>query len=90
MNEIFKIRVSKKIGKNKSINVVFLDSYYQLPLKLDTLGIKFNTDTKKGVFPYRFVNKDNLFYIGEVPSIKFFEGKIDPNAYADLCRNEPV
>lgn len=46
MNEIFKIRVSKRIGK-KYVNVGFLDSFYQLPLKLDTLGIKFNTDTKK-------------------------------------------
>lgn len=85
MNEIFKIRVSKKIGK-KSVNVVFLDSFYLLPFKLDTLGIKFNTDTKKSVFPYKFVNKHNLFYKGEEPAIEFFDGKIDEMGYRDLCQ----
>ena len=85
MNEIFKIRISKRVGK-KSVNVVFLDSFYQLPLKLETLGIKFNTDTKKGVFPYGFVNKHNLFYKGRVPAIEFFNGKIDAEGYRDLCQ----
>jgi DNA polymerase type B, organellar and viral len=86
MNEIFKIRISKKIGK-KSVNVVFLDSFYQLPLKLDVLGIKFNTNTKKSLFPHKFVNKDNLFYKGEVPAIEFFDGKIDKKDYSDICQS---
>lgn len=85
MNELFKIRLSKKIGK-KSVNVVFLDSFYQLPFKLDILGIKFNTTIKKSLFPHRFVNKDNLFYKGELPAIEFFDGKVDEKDYSDLCK----
>lgn len=85
MNEIFKIRISKKI-KKKSINVVFLDSFYQLPFKLDVLGKKFNTNVKKTLFPYRFVKKDNLFYKGDVPAIELFDGKIGEMDYKDLCR----
>lgn len=83
MNEIFKIRVSKKIGK-KSVNVVFLDSFYQLPFKLDVLGKKFNTKVKKTTFPYKFVTANNLFYKGCVPPIKFFEGKISEEDYSNL------
>lgn len=89
MNDIFKIRVSKKIGK-KYVNVIFLDSFYQLSMKLDTLGKKFNTDTKKGLFPYKFIDKNNLFYKGNVPAIEFFEGRIDEKAYIDLCRQITV
>lgn len=85
MNQIFKIKISRKIGK-KSINVVFLDSYYQLPFKLETLAIKFNTETKKGIFPYRFVNKYNLFYKGAVPAKKFYEGHVDNETYSNLCQ----
>lgn len=85
MRNIFKIRVSKKIGK-KSINVVFLDSFYQLPFKLDTLGKKFNTEVKKTLFPYRFVNAQNLFYIGEMPGVEFFDN-LDLLTYKDLCKN---
>lgn len=72
MNDIFKIRLSKKIGK-KYVNVIFLDSFYQLSMKVDTLGKKFNTDTKKGLFPYKFIDKKNFFYKGNVPAIEFFE-----------------
>lgn len=86
MNQIFKIRVSKRIGK-KSVNIVFLDSFYQLPFKLDILGIKFNTETKKGVFPYKFVNNQNLFYKGEVPAMDFYEGKIDEKTYSYICKS---
>ena len=85
MHNIFKIRASKKIGK-KYINVVFLDSFYQLPFKLDTLGRKFNTKVQKTLFPYRFVNASNLFYQGAMPPIEFFDGKLNILTYNDLSK----
>jgi len=85
MNNIFKIRISKKIN-NRYIHVVFLDSYYQLSFKLETLGKKFNTLVQKQVFPYRYVNKDNLFYIGKLPGIEFFDGKLTIKEHADLSK----
>ena len=32
----------------------------------------FECNIKKGLFPYNFVNKDNLFYVGDKPSISFY------------------
>jgi len=39
----------------------------------------------KSIFPYDFVNENNLDYIGEVPDIKFFEGihSLDYNCYIE-------
>ena len=40
-------------------------------------------DTLKSVFPFLFVNENNLDYIGEVPDIKYFANKISKNEYQD-------
>jgi hypothetical protein len=40
-------------------------------------------DTIKSVFPFLFVNENNLDYIGEVPDIKYFANKISKNEYQD-------
>ncbi len=87
MNNIFKIRISKKIAK-KSINVVLLDSFYMLPFKLDLLGIKFDTDVKKTSFPYTFVRRDSLFYIGPAPSLTHYADKIEMFDYV-LLKEKP-
>lgn len=62
MCNIFKIRLSKQVG-NKRYNIVLLDSVYQLPFKLDVLGIKFDTHVRKTTLPYNFVNKDTLWVL---------------------------
>ena len=36
-------------------------------------------DTVKGIFPYSFVNKDNLNYVGITPSIYHYPDKTDLN-----------
>jgi hypothetical protein len=75
---IISIKVSKTVpslvfkDKEKVISLTFYDSYQLLPSSLRKLGLSFNTITQKDIFPYNFVNKDNLNYIGPVPSIEFF------------------
>ena len=84
MSNIFKMRISMKVG-SKMYNVTFMDSFYQLPFNLDSLGKKFNTDVKKSVFPYGFVTKNTLFYKGNTPDRKFY--KLSESEYIELFNN---
>lgn len=43
-----------------------------MPSSLRKLGISFDTNTKKDIFPFDFINKHNLNYIGSVPPINTF------------------
>ncbi len=52
--------------------IVLLDSLLMVPGNLDSLLKSFNCINEKGNFPYNFVNKDNLFYVGDKPSISFY------------------
>jgi len=58
----------------KDYNVSFRDSKQLLNHSLRDLGKSFNVDIQKSIFPYSFVNEDNLNYIGEVPNINYFDG----------------
>ena len=50
----------------------FRDSYLMLPSSLSSLCKAFNNTNFKDIFPFEFVNKTELNYIGEVPNIKYF------------------
>lgn len=72
----------KIIYKNKySINIY--DSYRLLPLSLSKLGESFNVEVKKSVFPYSFVNKNNLLYYGEKPDFTYYNN-ISINEYNNI------
>jgi len=58
---------------SKYINITFVDSYNLLTNSLDDLTKDFNTKTKKGIFPYNFVNRNNLSYIGPIPDISYYD-----------------
>lgn len=64
-------------GKNR-INLIFRDSLALLPLSLHKLGISYEVDVLKGIFPYRFVKSNNLDYIGNKPSISLYEESAHP------------
>lgn len=51
--------------------IVLKCSYKIIPMSLRTLGVV--EGQKKKYFPYKFVNKKNLNYIGEIPSEKYWE-----------------
>jgi len=61
-----------KKDNNKSYFLHFKDSIQLLLTSLRKLGKTFKVDTQKGNFPHTFVTKDNLEYIGAVPSFDYF------------------
>lgn len=59
-------------GKNKKIIIGFKDSYLFFPYSLDKLIRDYEINTKKLIFPYKFVNCNNLNYIGKIPDLRYF------------------
>jgi hypothetical protein len=59
--------------KFKDYNITFKDSYKLIIGALRKLAKVFGVDTQKSIFPHKFVNKNNLNYIGKVPDIKYFD-----------------
>ena len=53
--------------------ILLLDSlnYFNTSLRKVLKG--FECKILKGNFPHRFVNKNNLSYIGEIPAIEYFD-----------------
>jgi hypothetical protein len=62
--------------KYKNYRYYFRDSYLLLPLSLDDLA-KFLLGLRKGKFPYEFVNKVDINYIGSIPSKEYFNNITD-------------
>ena len=68
-----------------SYTLYFRDSYLLLPLSLDKLSKSFQVENKN-IFPYSFVNDDNvsLNYEGSVPEFKYFNN-ISTEDYQEYC-----
>ena len=49
--------------------------------KLSKVAENFKLDIRKNTFPYKFPNKDNLNYIGDVPSVEYWNSENDRNEY---------
>ena len=50
-------------------------------VELELTSKSFSIDTPKSIFPYLFVNENNLNYKGSVPLIKYFDNKISLPEY---------
>ena len=72
-----------QVGPN---TVKLVDSYNILSHSLYKLGETFNLDIKKDIFPYTFVNKETMFYLGKKPYISFYNSNVDKIEY-DLIPN---
>jgi hypothetical protein len=70
--------------KSKIYNFVFKDSLQILLVSLRKLAKVFGVDTQKSIFPYSFVNENNLDYIGPVPDFKYFDN-ITIKEYNEYC-----
>jgi ribosomal protein S19 len=66
--------------------IYFRDSLLLLPSNLRSLAKNFNVEDK-GLFPYRFVNNQEikLDYEGRVPEFKYFEG-VTSEEYEEYCK----
>jgi len=65
-----------------NIKIFDLSLYYSGSLKV--VSKNFNLEETKGVYPYKFVNKNNLNYIGFVPDVDFWNNKDEYNEYINL------
>ena len=63
--------------KCNDFKIVLLDSLQLISGSLDSILKYFHCETQKGYFPYSFVNKDNLYYIGNKPSKEKFKNISD-------------
>lgn len=53
--------------------ITFKDSQQMLIVSLRKLAKAFGVDTQKGIFPYSFVNENNLNYNGYIPDFNYFD-----------------
>lgn len=79
-SKMIRFDVIKTINK-KVIKISFFDSINILENSLEKLCSDFGVSTTKGIFPYRFVNKDNLEYIGPIPDISFYNKNVNMDIY---------
>lgn len=83
--EVIKQIKGKKVIIKKEVNYVItlLDSFLFLPSSLRKLGEAFNCDVTKGVFPYKFISKDRINYVGNTPDYEYFSD-VDRDLYNKL------
>ena len=63
--------------KHYDFEITLLDSLQLITGSLNNILKSFNCNTQKGYFPYSFVTKDKLNYIGEKPSKDFYKNISD-------------
>lgn len=83
---ILKLTIKRKIGKVLH-SVTILDSYRILRDTLEKLCLKYGVKVSKGNFPYKFSNKDTLFYVGVTPSINYYKSSISIEVYNNLKKD---
>ena len=65
-----------------NVKIFDLCLYYQGSLK--NISKNFKLEDNKAVYPYKFVNKDNINYIGNVPEIEYWNDVKDYEEYINL------
>jgi hypothetical protein len=73
-SKIIELKIDYNLEGKRKYSLYFRDSLLILPSSLKKLGKSFNVDIVKSIFPYDFVNRNdiNLNYEGDVPSISYF------------------
>ena len=73
-NETTILQMEITSNSRPDIKLVLRDSNLVIPGSLSKLAKTFGCETQKGQFPYKFVTKDTLAYVGDKPAINFYEG----------------
>nr|YP_010455106.1 DNA polymerase [Porodaedalea mongolica]UUA03948.1 DNA polymerase [Porodaedalea mongolica]WCF76708.1 DNA polymerase [Porodaedalea mongolica] len=80
------INLEVRYGRNQVYKINIRDSLLFLPASLKELALQFNDTHLKDIFPYDFVNADNLNYEGPVPSYEYFNSsKVTLDDYNKYC-----
>src|ERR1700747_713485 len=77
------ISINLNFGKNLEYRLQFNDSYLILLASLAKLTKGFMVKTLKTIFPFLFVNENNLNYIGNVLEFNFFGNKTNYEEYKE-------
>jgi hypothetical protein len=77
------ISINLNYGKDLEYKLQFKDSYLILLSSLAKLTKGFMVESQKSIFPFLFVNENNLDYVGEVPKFKYFDNRIKLSEYND-------
>jgi hypothetical protein len=94
LGEIKPIIHNKKIisitFKMNGYVVTFKDSQQMLIGSLRKLAKAFGVETQKSIFPYSFVNENNLNYNGYIPDFKYFDSisKSEYLIYYEIFKNK--
>lgn len=83
---ILKLTITIKT-KTKPLRIHIVDSLNLLNASLEKLATDFNLDIKKGYFPYLFVKRDTLLYVGSTPDIKFYPQFLDNSSHLVTYKN---
>lgn len=78
------VKINKKSGYNK---ITIVDSYNLLNSGLFNLSRSFDIDITKGYFPHKFVKRDTLNYVGNTPSINYWNN-ISNDEYKELYKKD--
>lgn len=68
----YTIAGSSSVKRMSIHNCIFNDMALIYPGSLSKVAQSFKLSIKKSYFPYKFVNKDNINYIGEIPDKKYW------------------
>jgi hypothetical protein len=79
---IFTTNAIKKIQYN-NIHIYDLNLFYTGSLK--KVAKDFGLNISKSPYPYKFPNKDNLDYIGEIPGVEYFNKSKHYEKCKELC-----
>lgn len=73
-SKIIDIKLNYNLTGKRKYSIYFRDSLLILPSNLRELGNNFAVETKKSIYPYKFVNniEISLDYVGKVPSYDNF------------------
>lgn len=74
------LNTEKPIG-TRIAKLVICDSISLLNSSLDNLARSYMVNTMKGIFPYGFARRNNLFYIGNTPNKSYFKSNIKQSQY---------
>jgi len=85
-NKMIRLQIIKNVN-NKNIKINFVDSLNILNNSLDKLCKDYGVSNTKGIFPYSFVNKNNLNYIGPKPNISYYNNKFNSELYIESIVN---
>jgi hypothetical protein len=71
-DQVIRLDIKIKYLNDKYIKISFVDSINILNGSLANLAKNFKVDHQKGIFPYSFVSKNTLEYVGNTPNISYY------------------